>query len=450
MLDSSKALGPAEAIQFFRIINEQADHMRELLRDLLDAGRIEAGTLAVSPEPATVAGLADRARTTFLGGGGRNPVEIDLPPDLPRVLADKGRVAQILGNLVANASMHSPAAAPIRISAAQDGVYVAVSVSDEGAGVRADLSPHVFRKFAWAGAQGGEREPGGSGLRLAICTGLVEAHGGRLWAESDGPGQRARFTFTLPAVEEPGDIIAAGLPGTGARAPAAGSGRPRVLVVDDDPHALGYVRDALVEAGYDPVLTGDPGEVARLLKSSHPDVVLLDLVLPGVDGIELMAQTPALADVPVILVLGYDREDAITGVVQAGAADYIVKPFSPTELVARIGAALRRRAAPREAYRLGDLAISYEERRARVAGRVVPLTATEFDLLRELAVNAGRVVTHDALLRKLWNLEEGGDTRLVRAFVKKLRRKLGDDADDPSYIFTEPRVGYRMPWPEEQ
>ena len=129
---------------------------------------------------------------------------------------------------------------------------------------------------------------------------------------------------------------------------------------------------------------------------------------------------------------------------EIGAADYVVKPFSPTELVARIQAALRRRAEPLEPYRLGELAIHYEERRVTLAGRPVQLTATEYELLCKLSVNAGRVLTHDYLLQRVWTSENSGDSRLVRAFVKKLRRKLGDDANSPTYIFTEPRVGYRM------
>ncbi len=221
-----------------------------------------------------------------------------------------------------------------------------------------------------------------------------------------------------------------------------------MLVVDDDPLALRYARDALAEAGYSAILTGDPEELPRLMQTSQPDLVLLDLVLPGTDGIDLMAQVPALADVPVIFVSGYGRDETIARALQSGADDYIVKPFSPTELLARIGAALRRRAGPAQAYRLGDLTIHYGERRVSLAGRPVRLTATEYGVLRELSINAGRIVTYNSLLRRVWSLPDGSEPGLVRSFVKHLRRKLGDDASDPVYIFTETRVGYRMPRPK--
>ena len=132
-----------------------------------------------------------------------------------------------------------------------------------------------------------------------------------------------------------------------------------------------------------------------------------------------------------------------------GASDYVVKPFSPTELIARIKAALRKEAGPDRAdpdqpYVLGDLTINYEERRVTVAGRHVQLTASEYQLLYELSVSPGRVLPHNLLLRRIWGLRSFGDSRRVRTLVKRLRRKLGDDANDPCYIFTEPGVGYRI------
>ena len=171
LLRASPRLDPAEMHEFFRIIDEQAHHRRGLINDLLDAGRIETGTLSVAPEAAAVAGLVDQARQTFLSGAGgaRHPVRIDLPPDLPRVMADGQRIVQVLNNLLANAARHSPESSPIQVAAARDGVHVAVSVSDEGRGVPPEQLPHLFRKHAGA-AGGGERERGlgGYGLGLAI------------------------------------------------------------------------------------------------------------------------------------------------------------------------------------------------------------------------------------------------------------------------------------------
>ena len=445
VLGASPAPDPAEMLQFFRVIDDQADRMRGLIAELLDHGRIVTGTLSVSPEPADIAALVDQARSTFVTGTGRRDLHIDLPADLPRVLADRARIVQVLSNLLSNAAKYSPESSPIRIDATREGVHVAISVSDEGRGVPPDRLPHLFRKHAAALGGEGERRAAGAGLGLTICKGLVEAHGGRIWAESEGEGQGARFTFTVPVAEEP-ETASGGPAVAGPRAARQGQETTRILVVDDDPQMLRYLRDALAGAGYAPVVTGDPEEVANLIATHRPALVLLDLLLPGTDGIALMERVPELNDMPVILISAYGRDETIARALDAGAADYIVKPFSPSELTARVRAALRRVSGP-QPFVLGDLTIRYDQRRVAVADDAVQLTPTEYELLRVLSVNAGRVLTHESLLRQAWR---GGDQRspdpkLVRAVVKRLRRKLGDDAASPAYIRNERGVGYFMP-----
>ena len=447
MLGSSRVLDRAEVRQFFRIIDAQADQMDNLISDLLDAGRLDAGTLSVDPEPAAVAALVDEARTTFLSGGGRQTIHIDLPPDLPPVMADGRRFVQVLNNLLSNAARHAPESSTIHVGAVRDGVQVAISITDEGRGVSPEQLPRLFRKYADTGGRDGPHPIGGVGLGLAICKGLVEAHGGRIRAESAGLGRGTRFTFTVPLAGEAGDGAAAGLAGSRFRSLSEVREETRILVVDDDPQTLRYVRDALSEAGYSPLATGDPQELSRLLDAEKPQLVLLDLVLPGTDGIELMECTPELAELPVIFISAYGRDETIARALKAGATDYIVKPFSPTELTARVQAALRRRAEP-EPFVLGDLSIRYEQRRVTVAGRPIPLTAKEYELLRVLSVSAGRVSTYEVLLRRVWGAR-AADPKLVRTFVKKVRRKLGDDAARPAYILTVRGVGYRMPLPSD-
>ena len=443
-------LDPAEMLQFFRIIGEQADHMRDLIGDLLDVARIETGELSVAPAPADVATLVDEARSRFQSGGGRNNLRIDLSPELPLVMADGRRIVQVLNNLLTNAARHSHEASAIGVSAVREGYHVAVSVTDEGRGIAAERLPHLFRKFSRIDGEDRRRDIAGSGLGLAICKGIVEAHGGRIWAESDGPGLGARFTFTIPVAQDAG-IGAANLP---VRSRRLERERERILAVDDDPQTLRHVRDALTNAGYAPVLTGDPEEALSLVEANDPHLVLLDLMLPGTDGIELMQGIRDMADVPVIFLSAYGQEETIARALENGADDYVVKPFSPVELVARIKAALRKREAPEwaepsEPFVLGELTIDYAERRVTLAGRLVPLTAMEYGLLFELSANAGRVMTYGRLLQRVWGLRGSRDSRRVRTAAKQLRRKLGDDANNPIYILNEPRVGYRMEKGEE-
>ena len=446
VLGAPPVLDPAELHQFFRVVDEQADHMRGLIADLMDAGRIEAGTLSVRPLATEVRELVEQARNSLLNGGSTHTVLIDLPEDLPLVLADGPRIVQVLNNLLANAARHSPASMPIRVSAVRDGTHVAVTVSDEGPGIPAAQLPRLFRKYSVPDDKNSGHGLRGSGLGLAICKGLVESHGGRIRAESAGPGQGARFTFTVPVAEDAPRATGAAV--RRARSTGPDNAVPPVLVVDDDPRMLHFVRDALAKAGYTPLATGDPGELPGLVRTQNPCLVLLDLMLPGTDGIELMEAIPELADIPVIFISAYGRDETVARALEKGAADYLVKPFSATELTARIQAALRRWAGP-ETFVLGDLAVDYDERRVTVAGRPVRLTVTEYELLRLLTMNAGRVSTYDSLIRQLWDGPEPGEPERIRTFIKQLRRKLGDDPARPAWILNERGVGYRVPRPEE-
>ena len=439
LLEEGANLDRAEIREFHRIIAEQSDHMRGLIGDLLDAGAIDSGTFSVAPEPSDPAALVERARNDFLSTGARHTVRIDIPSDLPRVMVERRRIVQVLNNLFSNATRHAPESSTIRVSAVCDGSHVEIAVANDGRGIAAERLPGLFNKHT--------RDSGtmGYGLGLALCKGLVEAHGGRIRAESAGEDEGTTIRFTIPVAETGGGnprAIDSSAAATTHKVPQ----RERILVVDDDPQTLRFVRNALVAAGYDPLVTGDGQDVTNLLQSQKPGLVLMDLVLPGMDGIELMQQVPELANVPVIFISGYGRDETIVRALEAGAADYIVKPFSPTELVARIRAALRQREEPAR-YTLGELSIDYGRRRVRLAGRELDLTPTEFDVLHVLAINAGRVVTYETLLDKVWSGRAHANSNLVRIFIRNLRNKLGDSASNPAWVFNLRGVGYRLARP---
>ncbi|MYD85137.1 MAG: response regulator [Acidobacteria bacterium] len=453
LLQSGVALDPAAVSQFHRIIEQQADHMQDLITDLLDIARIEAGTLAVSPQPVGVEELVEDARSTFLTSRAGRDLQVELPPNLPPVMADRRRIVQVLLNLLSNAARHSPDDSTVRISAAPSGVEVDISVTDLGEGIEASRLPQRFSKFSHSSGEPG-REAAASGLGLAICKGIVEAHGGRIQAESDGPGRGARFSFSLPATE----TAAVPQPNAVSESPAVReqghSGRTRILAVDDDPQTLLHVRDSLTRAGYEPIMTGDPDAVGQLVAEHRPHLVLLDLMLPEVDGIELMELVPELRDVPVIFISAYGGDRRVARALENGADDYIVKPFSPTEVGARIRTVLRRwtmsvSSEPARPFTLAGLTVNYTQRRASVDGQEMKLTELEFRMLVELSMHAGRARSHAELLRSVWGPGHSGRAGAVRTVVKQLRRKLGDNADNPTYIVNEPRYGYRMPNPEQ-
>ena len=443
--------------QFFSIIEWQADRMRGLIWDLLELARIEAGTLFLTPEPTDLAFLVGQAQASFLKGRADNPVEVDLPPDLPPVAADRQRTLQVLDHLLSNAARYSPDDSVITVSARSEDSHVAVCVADRGRDIPSQPLPLMFRRLSQWDAGDDMSGTGGQALSLAVCRGIVEAHGGRIWVESDGPGLGSRCIFTLPMAEETA-LRGAGPAGQSlAGSRSAAQGRGRVLVVDDDPQVLWHIRNTLTEAGYTPVATWDPEEMERLIAVERPLLVLLDSALIEADGPELIQRIANLTDAPVVLLSGHDgNQDGDPALAfEIGADDYISKPFSPTELVARVGAALRRREAPRresnlESFQIGKLAIDYTRGQVTVGGRAVELTETEYRLLCELAVNAGRVLSRERLMSRVWSGSKSANSGVVRAYVKRLRRKLGESADNPKYIFSEPRVGYRLGEAEEQ
>ena len=429
LLDDAASLDPAEMREFHRVISEQTERMRSLINDLRDAARIETGTLSVAPEPSDVAVLVDEARSLFLSTGRRHSIRIEIPPGLPQVMTDRRRIVQVLSNLFSNAARFSDEESIIKVSAAQEGYQVAVAVTDEGRGIPAERLPLLFRRSYRINDKDG--------------------HGDRIWAESGGLGLGARFTFTLPVAERDGTGDSVETAPVSDRPEQPPIGRTPILAVDDDPHALRYIRSILSKADYDPIVTGNPEDVGRLIQERKPHLVLLDLMLPGTDGIALMRDILAKDDLPVIFLSAYGQEDLIAKAFDMGAVDYVAKPFSPTELAARIRAAMRRRSGggllmQSGTYRQGALMVNYAERSVSVAGRPVILTATEYALLFELSTNAGRVMSHEQLLRQVWGEGHSSDAGLVRTIIKRLRQKLGDDAHNPKYIFTEPRVGYRM------
>ncbi len=448
VLSDPSVFDAAETRQFFRIIDEQSDVLRDLINNLLDLTRIEAGALSVNPEPTDVVFLVAEARNAFLRGGSRNDIQVELESG-PQIEADRPRILQVLNNLLSNASKYSPDSSTIRVTATHRDGQVEIAVTDEGRGISAEQMPQLFTPYSRVDGADGERRVSGAGLGLAICRGIVEAHGGRIWVESERDGSGSRFTFTIPVSEQ-------------ALSDAADSGfgvsrtRPdetaTILAIDDDPQILRYVRNTLTDAGYTWMGTGNPDELIQFLEVRQPDLVLLDLILPGVSGFDVMKRIRQVSTVPVIFLSAHDSEEHVVQALRMGADDYIVKPFSPNELVARIEASLRKRAVfdhteVHRPYRLGELTIDYMERGVTVSDQPVQLTATEYKLLFELSVNAGRVLTHDQLLHRVWGPEYSGSAQLVRSMVKKVRRKLGEDGSEPKYIRTQPRVGYMMAKP---
>ena len=224
-----------------------------------------------------------------------------------------------------------------------------------------------------------------------------------------------------------------------------------ILVVDDEPKIVQLARDYLEHAGFGVLTAGDGPSALQAARVRQPDLVILDLGLPGVDGLEVMRSIRASGSIPIVVLTARDTElDKLLGL-ELGADDYVTKPFSPRELVARVRAVLRRSersAEPRERIEVGDLVLDVPRVRTSVAGRPIDLTATEFAILATLAREPGRVFTRSQLLDAVHGVAFEAYERAIDAHVKNIRRKLEPDPARPRYLLTVYGVGYRVAEPE--
>ena len=220
----------------------------------------------------------------------------------------------------------------------------------------------------------------------------------------------------------------------------------RVLVVDDEQAIRRFLNAALTAHGYEAfeATTGEEALIAAV--DCHPDLVVLDLGLPGIDGIEVTRRLREWSQIPIIILSVREREKDKIEALDAGADDYLTKPFGVGELLARMRVALRRAARPQATplFRVGDLTVDLARRIVLLDGKEVALTPTEYDMLRVLVQNAGKVLTHNHLLRQVWGAGYEGELHLLRVNISNLRRKIEPLPSRPRYIVTEPGVGYRL------
>ena len=227
------------------------------------------------------------------------------------------------------------------------------------------------------------------------------------------------------------------------------SAEPLVLVVDDETSIRRFVRASLASEGFRVVEAGTAAEAVARLEAERPDVIVLDLGLPDRDGISLTRDVREWSKVPIVVLSVRDREQDKVAALEAGADDYLTKPFGVGELIARVRVALRHAASagapagPPE-FASGDLRVDLARRQVFVAGREVRLTPIEYKLLAFLVKNAGKVLTHRQLLHEVWGPEYGDENHYVRVYVAQLRRKLEPDPARPRLLRTEPGVGYRL------
>jgi DNA-binding response OmpR family regulator/signal transduction histidine kinase len=443
-LQSSSEADAARTQEFLQIIAEQSERLQELIDNLLSLSQVEAGALRLRREltqpQQLIQGVLRQTRDRLSG----LRLQTDLAPDLPLVSADGRRIEQVLFNLLDNARKFAPPASTITVRAEQTDGTVVISVADQGPGIPAAERERVFERF-YQLEQPTTRNIGGSGLGLAICKAIVEAHGGWIGV-SAAPGGGASFAFALPAMPsgETTERVAGPQQLVQPR-----SGRTEVLVVDDDPALRRLLETSLPDAGYR-VRAAIEGQAAlEAVVQQPPDLILLDIMLPGADGFTLCKQLREWTSVPIIMLTARAAEKDVVLGLQLGADDYVTKPFRASELIARMEAVLRRAqsdAAPDgpSLIQVDGLAIDLAQRRVTVDGAEVELTPIEYQILTYLARHAGQVLTHSQILKEVWGEAYSGENHYLWVHIAHLRQKLEPKSKRSRYILTERGVGYRL------
>jgi DNA-binding response OmpR family regulator len=223
---------------------------------------------------------------------------------------------------------------------------------------------------------------------------------------------------------------------------------PTVLVVDDEPETVKYISANLDVRGYEVLTAADGRSALDQFDGSDVDLIILDIMMPGLDGFQVCRAIRQQSEVPILMLSARGQENDIVRALDLGADDYLTKPFGVQELLARVRALLRRTAQAQSpaqpSVSWNGLQIDFDAHRVIVDGQEVPLTRTEYDLLAYLAIHAGQVVTHKALLQAVWGPEYGDETEYLWAYIRRLRRKIEPDPSNPRYILTQPGFGYYL------
>ena len=416
-------LDSADRRQLLETIAIESDRLERLVSNLLDLSRIQMGAAPPAQELWTIDQLVAQALAQVVEA---DRVEVSLPEDVPVVRVDAIQIERVLVNLIENALKFSPAGSSVSVRVNANRLEAVLRVVDTGPGLPQDELERIFEPFHRAA---GERVPR-CRPRSRDC---ARVRRGQRRAGLGGVGCRS------------GRLVRARPPGRRDAGRGLCVNGARVLVVDDEPQILRALQTTLRGAGYEVVTATTAEEALASAAIRSPDAVILDLVLPDGSGVEVCRELRTWTTVPVLILSAVGEEREKVAALDAGADDYVTKPFGVDELLARLRAAMRRAGPPGDpVITIGELSVDLEKRAVSVAGRAVQLTPHEYAILRFLAQNEGKLLTHQAILREVWGPAYQVESHYLHVYVSQLRRKIEPVPTRPRYILTEPGAGYRL------
>ncbi len=419
-------LTPEDRAELLETISGEAGRLDRLVANLLDLSRLQAGVAEPHAELWPLDDLIGQALGELGADAAR--VAVTLPDHSVAVRVDPAQIERVLANLIENALKYSSPPDTVEVLVAATGGEAIVRVTDRGAGARCGRARAHLRAVP-ARIRIGRRSRRGPRPRHRARVRRGQRRP-RLGREARRRGSRVRAE---PARRGPG------------RGALVSSAALRVLVVDDEPQILSALRTSLRAAGYE-VATADTAKGALAEAAMRPpDAVILDLVLPDGSGTDVCRELRTWTSVPVIVLSAVGDEAEKVAALDAGADDYVTKPVGIDELLARLRAGLRRVTPSGDpVLTIGDLVVDLQKQSVAMAGEPVHLTPHQFDILRVLAKNEGKLLTHRAILREVWGPGYGSESNLLHVHISQLRRKIEPDPARPRYILTAAGAGYRL------
>jgi len=461
LLGNAMRWDPATLREMLQMIDTQTDHLHDILNTLLDVWRMDAGVQNLRLSEVRISKLLELLLERWRKNAPRHQFIFSTPTENVVLQCDALRIEQALNHLLNNAVAYSSMGSAIKIQLEMNDEEVCLSISDQGIGIAPEHLDRIFDRFYRISR--GEERTDGSGLGLSIVRATIEAHGGKIWADSPGIGLGTTFICTLPFTPlletEPLHYIPSenavassisgplALPRTG---PLRQSQQSKIVVVENDPRIVRYLRAHLEEQQYHVHTLSHGIQLLRQLDLEEPDLILLATRLSDISGVEVLQRLREFSVIPVMILCDECDEDEQVRLLDLGADDLVLKPFSIKELLARVRVLLRRSIVQSEQptvdviFKTGELSIDYAQHLVHVQEKSVQLSRTEYKLLCTLAQNAGRVLTHELLLERVWGAEYNREVDFIWVYISRLRRKIEADPRHPRYILTVPDVGYKL------
>ncbi|HKV03259.1 MAG TPA: ATP-binding protein [Ktedonobacteraceae bacterium] len=461
LLGNSLNWGPTMLHEMLQMIDTQADRLHDILNTLLDVWRLDAGVQNLRLSEVHIAKLLEQLVERWRKNAPHHQFVCIIPAVDIVVQCDALRIEQALNHLLNNAVTYSPPGSSSKIQLETNDGEVRLSITDQGVGIAHEHLERIFDRFYRISPS--DERSSGSGLGLAVVRATVEAHGGKIWADSPGVGHGTTFYCTLPLApspqveplqQKPWITASASSPSGPLAVPRTGplkqTMRSKVVVVENDARIARYLRAHLEDQQYRVQTVTHGIQFLRQIDLEEPDVILLAARLADMSGRELLQRLREFSRTPVMMLCDECDEDERVQLLDLGADDVIVKPFSMKELLARARVLLRRSLTPGEQpgveaiFRTGELTIDYAQHQVCMQGHPVQLSRAEYKLLYTLAQNVGRVMTHELLLERVWGAEYNREVDFIWVYISRLRRKIEADPRHPCYILTVPDVGYKL------